>query len=382
MFNLFGKKQSKELDYSKINEVTDLSSKVLKTLYFLLIMVAVYVVIKLFKETKILSIICKILEILIPLFIGILIAWLFNPFIKWLEKRKIKRIWGTVITYLLIFLVIFLVLLALIPLLVNQLKEFVHIAPGVFETLKVWINSLFNSLDDVVNVTKMKSQVFGYFEKFASSVTKTMPKNLLNFAYGLFSGLGTFVLGLIIGFFLLISFDNASNLFNFIPKDFRKTGIALISDINDSLRRYVKGAVIDCTLIFVLSSLGLWAVGLKAPALFGLFCGLTNIIPYAGPYIGGAPAVIVGFTQSPTIGILSLIVIAIIQFCEGNFLQPIIMSKTTKLYPVTIILGLLVFGYLFGIIGMLISTPLIAVLKTIFQFYDKKYGIIDRENSE
>ena len=113
----------------------------------------------------------------------------------------------------------------------------------------------------------------------------------------------------------------------------------------------MKGAVLDCTLIFVLSSLAFWAVGLKAPMLFGLFCGLTNIIPYAGPYIGGAPAVIVGLTQSPTIGILTLIVIAVIQFLEGNFLQPIIMSKTTKLHPVTIMLGLLIFGYFFGIVG-------------------------------
>jgi len=141
----------------------------------------------------------------------------------------------------------------------------------------------------------------------------------------------------------------------------------------------VQGAVIDCSAIFILTSIGLWLVVLKAPALFGFFCGLTNIIPYAGPYIGGAPAVIVGFTQSPTIGILSLVVIALIQFLEGNFLQPFIMSKTTKLHPVTIMLGLLVFGYFFGMLGMIISTPAIAVGKTIFQFFDKKYGIIDRE---
>ena len=122
-------------------------------------------------------------------------------------------------------------------------------------------------------------------------------------------------------------------------------------------------------------------VGLKAPALFGFFCGLTNIIPYLGPYIGGAPAVIVGFTQSPTIGILTIVVIAVIQFLEGNFLQPVIMSKTTKLHPVTIILGLLVFGYFFGILGMLLSTPIIAVCKTIFQFFDKKYGLISKDDS-
>jgi len=155
-----------------------------------------------------------------------------------------------------------------------------------------------------------------------------------------------------------------------------------LDNINVSLRSYVRGAVVDCGLIFVLSSVGLWACGLKVPALFGLFCALTNIIPYAGPYIGGAPAVIVGFTQNPMIGILSLIVIVVIQFLEGNFLQPLIMAKTTKLHPVTIMLGLLIFGYFFGIIGMLVSTPVIATLKTIFKFYNEKYEIIKAEKLE
>ena len=77
-----------------------------------------------------------------------------------------------------------------------------------------------------------------------------------------------------------------------------------------------------------------------------------------------------------------LVVIVIIQFLEGNFLQPLIMSKTTKLHPVTIILGLLVFGYFFGIVGMLISTPVIAALKTVFKFYDNKYGIIEKDEEE
>ena len=381
---MFNRKNGNKLDLEKVNEVTDLASKVLKVLYLLLITLAVYVVIKVFKETKIVSFVCKILKVALPLFIGVLIAWLFDPFIKWLEKKGIKRVFGALITYLIIFIVIFLVLVTLIPLLIDQLKEFVHIIPGVIDTVKVWVNHLFNSFDSnkVINTVKMKNEVFKSVEDFATNITTTMPKNLLGFISSLFSGLGTGLLGLIIGFFLIVNFDSSSNLFVFIPKKYRKTTLKLFDEINGSLRCYVKGAVLDCTLIFVLSSIGLWAVGLKAPALFGLFCGLTNIIPYAGPYIGGAPAVIVGLTQSPTTGLLSLIVIAIIQFLEGNFLQPLIMSKTTKLHPVTIILGLLIFGYFFGIVGMLLSTPLIAVAKTVFKFYDEKYELLDRKLNE
>ena len=377
---MFGRKVSKDLDIKKVNEVTDLASKVLKVFYLLLIAATIYVVIRLFKETHVLDFVFKILEICLPLFIGILIAWLFDPFIKWLESKKIRRTLGAIITYLIIFIVIFLVLVTLIPLLVDQVREFAKIIPDVFGTVKGWVTDLFNTLDnsEVIDFAKMKEEMFTSLEGFATNITTTMPQNIIGFITGLFSGFGVFVLGLIIGFFLIINFDSSSKLFNFVPRKFRETTIELLDDVNGSLRNYVKGAVLDCTLIFVISSIAFWLIGLKAPMLFGLFCGLTNIIPYAGPYIGGAPAVIVGLTQSPTIGILVFIAIFVIQFLEGNFLQPIIMSKTTKLHPVTIMLGLLVFGYFFGIVGMLISTPVIAALKTVFKFYDNKYGIIDK----
>ncbi len=377
---MFGRKVSKDLDIKKVNEVTDLASKVLKVFYLLLIAATIYVVIRLFKETHVLDFVFKILEICLPLFIGILIAWLFDPFIKWLESKQIRRTLGAIITYFIIFIVIFLVLVTLIPLLVDQVREFAKIIPDVFGTVKGWVTDLFNTLDnsEVIDFGKMKEEMFTSLEGFATNITTTLPQNIIGFITGLFSGFGVFVLGLIIGFFLIINFDSSSKLFNFVPRKFRETTIELLDDVNGSLRNYVKGAVLDCTLIFVISSIAFWLIGLKAPMLFGLFCGLTNIIPYAGPYIGGAPAVIVGLTQSPTIGILVFIAIFVIQFLEGNFLQPIIMSKTTKLHPVTIMLGLLVFGYFFGIVGMLISTPVIAALKTVFKFYDNKYGIIDK----
>lgn len=377
---MFGKK----IDVKKINEVADLSSKVLKVLYLLLIGLAAYILIILFKETRILRFLVTLLKVVFPLFIGLLIAWLFDPFVSFLETKKIKRVWGAVITYLIMFFILFLVLSALIPLLVDQVKEFVRMVPDVFNTVKGWANDFFNHFEtnELVNADKLKGEFFKAVEGFASNITTTMPQNFLGFVSKMFSWFGTFVLGLIIGFFLIVNFDSSSKLFNFIPKKYRDTTVELLNNINVSLRSYVRGAVIDCGVIFVLSSVGLWACGLKVPALFGLFCGLTNIIPYAGPYIGGAPAVLVGFTQNPMIGILSLIVITVIQFLEGNFLQPFIMSKTTKLHPVTIMLGLLIFGYFFGIIGMLVSTPVIATFKTIFKFYDEKYEIIKREKFE
>lgn len=375
-------KRNNTINVQKINEVADSASKVLKVTYFLLLALGFYLLLLLIKETKLLHFIWTVVKIVAPLFIGIIIAWLFDPFVKWLQMKKINRTLGALITYVILFIVVFIILAALIPLLAEQISEFAAAAPSIFETIKGWALGIFDYIKNIqaIDVEALKDEFFSNFNNFAGEVGKNLPATLISIISGFFSGMGTLVLGLIIGFFLLISFDSTSSLLNFIPRNIRETSMDLINDVNDSLRKYVQGALIDCSVIFILTSIGLWMIGLKAPALFGFFCGLTNIIPYLGPYIGGAPAVIVGFTQSPTIGILTIMVIAIIQFLEGNFLQPFIMSKTTKLHPVTIMLGLLVFGYFFGMLGMLISTPLIAVCKTIFVFFDKKYGIINKKD--
>lgn len=376
------KKENKTpIDNKKVNEVVSLSKQVLKILKFLLIIVVIYLAILLLKETGILKFILTLLKVLLPLFIGFIIAWLFNPVVKWFGTKHINRTFGTIIIYVILCIILYAIIATFIPLLSNQISEFAKILPDVLETVKGWASGFLDTLNNIQNidVESIKSEITEKANETIIGLSKALPNALFNFVSGLFSALGILGIGLIIGFFFLVSFDSTSNLYEFVPKKYRKTFIELMDEVNGSLRKYVQGAVIDCTVVFILCSIGLWIVGLQAPMLFGLFCGLTNIIPYAGPYIGGAPAVIVGLTQDPIVGLLTLAVIVIVQFLEGNILQPFIMSKTTKLHPVTIMLGLLVFGHFFGILGMLLSTPIIAAFKTVFMFFDKKYDIINQK---
>ena len=90
-------------------------------------------------------------------------------------------------------------------------------------------------------------------------------------------------------------------------------------------------------------------------------------------------AVIVAFSQSPQIGVLVLLIIVIVQFIEGNFLHPLLLSKMMKLHPVTIMLGLLVFGYYWGVIGMVLATPLIASIKSIFSYFNERFHFLKTE---
>lgn len=375
-------KKQESVDTNKINDVLTLSNKILKIVYILLVILGIYIAIIVCKELSIKKTILTILKPLFPLFIGIFVAWLFDPFVTFLQRKGLKRSVGTFITYVLFIGTLLIIVGAIVPILSEQINEFVKMIPSTFDTIKVWCDNLFERINNVniVDAVAVKNELFKKIEEIGLGLTNSLPDMLVSSVKTLFSSLGTFIVGLIIGFYLLLTFNNANDLLiTLLPKKIQVDARDLVNEVNTSLRKFIEGAIADCSLVFVVTSLAFYIVGLRAPLLFGLFCGITNIIPYAGPYIGGAPAVIVGFSQSPLIGILTLVSVFVVQFLEGNFLQPLIMSKTTKLHPVTIMLGLLIFGHFFGIIGMVISTPVIAAFKATFMFFNDKFGILNNE---
>lgn len=369
---------NEKIDIKGLNVIIRLLKKMLKIGYILAIILGIYGFIVLGKEMGIFAVLLKLLQVISPLFIGIIIAWLFNPLVKWLEKKKIKRSIATILIYVVFIGILALVIGTLIPTLYEQIQDFVQIIPNIFDKIQDWINTVFKSLDDIsgLDIMSIKDSLFSKLENIGTDMASSLPELVISTITSLFSGIGNILVGLIIGFFLLISFDNSDSVIEFLPRKAQKMTKEVLGEIDGALRTFVTGSVLDCSFIFIITSIGLYFVGLKVPLLFGLFCGITNIIPYAGPYIGGIPAVIVGFSQGIPTGILTLVVICIIQFLEGNFLQPVILSKTTKLHPVTIIIGLLVFGYFWGILGMVISTPLIAATKAVVLYFNEKYDIL------
>lgn len=382
---MINRKNNERVDYRNVNEVVNLSKKILKIAYFLMIVFGVYGIILLLKELKIMVLLLTVLKIVTPLFIGVFIAWLFDPAVKWLNHKGVRRGLGATFVYIVFLGLLIIICSSVIPLLSEQVNDFIKILPSVFSSIKDWATDIFLRLDQIKNfdAIALQQNFFARIEEIVLGLTTSIPDIIVNFMTSLFSGIGIIVIGLIIGFYLLVSFDNASDsIITVLPKKMHKDARNLANEVNTSLRRFVIGALLDALLVFLVTSAGFAIIGLKAPLLFGLFCGLTNVIPYAGPYIGGAPAVIVGFSQSVLIGILTLVVIVVVQFLEGNFLQPLIMSKTVKLHPVTVILGLLVFGHFWGILGMIISTPLIASVKAIVSFFDDKYDFLNLRGKE
>ena len=375
----------RKLNYKDLNDILKISKKILNVFLILIIVLAVYIVLRVCKELSIFKIILNLLKILTPLFIGIVIAWLLNPVVNYLEKKGIRRIIGVSLSYVVLIALIYLILNSIIPLAYNQMSDLSQMVPKIISNTESIIDKIlgrFNNID-AINVSELKDKIIGVADGYANGIYNDLPNHIVGIVRGFISGAGTFLIGMIIGFFLLLGFNNVGDsLMIFVPGKFQESTKELTSKITKALRGYVNGALFDASIIFVACSIAFALIGLKSPILFALFCALMNVIPYAGPYIGGFPAILVAFSQGMGVGIGVTLSIVIIQALEGNIMSPIVMSKTTKLHPVTIIVGLLIFGHFFGIVGMLLSTPIISVGKVVIEFIDSKIHIFSNNEEE
>lgn len=372
--------KKEELNYHNLNEVIGLSKKMLKILYTCVILAIIVFVIILFKNLEIFKVLGSILGVISPFFIGLVIAWLLDPAVTYLQKKNVKRSIGTIVVFFVFILILYLLFRIMLPLLYTQLNEFItNSLPTLIKSTGTFIENLFTKLESTgFDFTSVETSVYKALENIGVDLTTGLPKAALNVVSTLVSSIGTFGLGLIVGFYLLIDFEGVKKIFNYIPIKNKEGFNYIIGKLNIAFRSFVQGTLFISLIIMILSSIFYGIIGLPSALLFGLICGITNIIPYIGPWIGGAICVIVGLTVSPLTGILAGVVAFAIQQVDGMILQPLIMSKTMKLHPVTIMIGLLVFGYLFGILGMIFATPIMASIKIIASYYNEKYNLIGK----
>lgn len=368
-------KKNKKINYENLNVIINLTKKILKIVYVLIILTIIYATTIIGKEWGIIEFIFNMIKVLTPLFIGFIIAWMLDPIVKYLEQKKIKRVIGIIIVYILVLGLLIFSITEFIPILFNEINELIKSIPAIFSDIEAWLNNLFSGIKsiDYFDFDTMKINMANSISDMAKNLVTTLPETFMNLVNGLFSFLGTFALGLLMGFYILYDYKKLKEkAYNLVPNKFKEDYKELMNSMNVSLFGFVKGTLLASTIVFVTSAIALSILGLKAPLLFALIAAILNIVPYVGPYLGIFPAAIVGFTQSSATGILVIIVLGIVQLIEGNIINPLIMSKTMKLNPITILISILLFGYLFGMLGVILAAPLASVIKVIYLFVLKK----------
>ena len=373
-----------KIDTDGLNEIIFLSKNILKLLFIILIISIVLVGVLLFREVGIFRFIGNVLGVLSPLFIGFVVAWLFAPLVDKMTKKGMSRILASIIVYVIFILFLVVFFRIFIPIIYDELNELISTLPGIMQDITDWINNFFAKIDiEGVNTEGIRTSILGAIEDYGNSISSSIPTTIVSIMSSLFSGLGTIFFGLIIGLYMLFDFDNVTVLLlKLIPKKHQVETANLLEDIGREVRKSVNGTLLVACMVFVCDTIGFSIIGLKSALLFGLFCGITDLIPYIGPYIGTAVATIVAFTQSTFIGIGVFVIAVIVQLVESYILQPVVMSKATKLHPVTIICGLLIFGHFFGIIGMILAVPIMSIFKVIWKFILQKVKIFQEKSHE
>ncbi len=367
-------KKNDKIDYKSINKLVILSKRTLKIVYYIMILLLFVLITEILNKWKIFPIIFDIFKVVLPLFIGFIIAWLLNPLIKTISKKKIPRVLAVLLVYLVILGVIGGILAIIIPNLATEIKDLVTQIPSSIKDIETFITHAGNKLSAIgINGEDTKREIFSGLASLGTSISNNLATYILNTGKGIISVFGIIGLSIIVAIYLSFDFDKLRvTIKKLLPKKWQKNYMDLTERLDNTLRRYVSGVLLIMFLVFITQSIGFAIAGLPAPLIFALFCAITDVIPYFGPYIGGIPAVIVGFTISPTVGILTLIAIIVVQNLENHFYQPLIMGHAMELHPVIIIVGLLIFGHYLGLAGMIFATPILACIKILIEFIKEK----------
>lgn len=338
-----------------------------------------------------------IINVLLPILYGLLIAYLFNPimifferyFIKWFKpttKRAQKTIRSISIfaVYVCILGTLILMVRYLIPQICQNIKDLFTVVPGYIQGLSDQIKALENNVNDNISMLPYvldTSQVFDMIdpEKFFNmNVINNLVSKLMNSTLSITSSLYNVIMGLIIAFYMLtqkedFALGSKRILYSTLKKERAEKIIAIFSEGHEIFIQFFVGKFIDSFIIGIICFIGLSIIENPYALLLALIVGVFNMIPYFGPILGGVPAVIITlFTGFMPAVFVAIFIICLQQF-DGLVLGPKILGDSIGLSPFWIISSIIIGGALWGPLGMFFASPIVAViLNNINRYLDRR----------
>ncbi len=345
-------------DYKFINKLIKYGS------IFLLSLLGIIV----FYYVGILSIIKKIFNCIIPVLFAIFLSFIMEPIVCFFIRKKIKRQYSVLLSYFLLILVIFLIMLIILPSFITQLEILIKDLPNIIANIDLFIQEILNKFG--INI-----HIIDIFENSIDEILPSVTKVVSN----IFSFLT--IVGIIFIGALYLSFDFIGfkeKIKKIIPQKYREDIYPFLNKFERFCYRYIYGILLDSLILWVLAGGGFYIIGLDYAIIFGFIVAIFDLIPYVGPIIGGAPAVIVAFTIDPKFAFIVLLIVLFAQFIESNITQPIILKSIISLHPIEGILGILILGTVFGFMGMIISPIIVTFIKLLIPYLKEiitKYNI-------
>ncbi|MCA0257307.1 MAG: AI-2E family transporter [Proteobacteria bacterium] len=318
-------------------------------------------------------------SILLPFVAGMALAYFLDPVADRLERIGLSRMLATVVILIAFVIVFVLALVIIIPVLANQISDFIAHLPGYVSQLQALIASSGDTfLPDWVSgqIAAIKENFSKYLAEGAGFLG-TLVNQIWNSGKALVDIISLFVLTPVVAFYLLLDWDRmVERVDSWVPRDHVETVRKIASDMNDAISGFVRGQGSLCIILALYYGIGLSLAGLNFGLLIGLFTGAISFIPYIGSILGLVLAVgvaLVQFWPDYPMVILILVIFFSGQFIEGNILQPKLVGNSVGLHPVWLMFALVAFGALFGFVGLMVAVPAAAVVGVLVRFALGRY---------
>lgn len=300
-------------------------------------------------------------DVLVILFLALIIVSAINPVVTWLQNKKLPRIFGVLLVYIVGLLILSTIIYLVVPPLAQQIRDLSKTFPESFSLDYYETQYGFGGdyPEIAENVKIFLRDISQKLEVFSSSFAGAM--------INLFGGIISMVLILVISFYLSVQEEGIKNFFrSLIPVNHQPYIFHLWSRTEFKMGRWLQGQFLLGLLVGLLTFIGLYILGVEYALVLAIIAGLFELIPYVGPVLAAIPAVIFGASQSLTLGLWVILLYVFIQQLENHVLVPKVMQRAVSLNPIIIIIAMLTGAKLAGFIGILIAVPVAAILAEIF----------------
>ena len=321
---------------------------------------------------------------MLPVIYGFIIAYILNPLVKFIKRKfKIKEGIAILASYLLLLALIIVASIYLIPNMINSLTDIASNIPSYIKEAQGWLDSIVNNevINEIIVNTGTMNNVNELISKFGIMAASIL-EGVVGYVFAFSSQIVKLFLGLLISIYVLIDKDRIIReskkvTFLVLKEERAKKVIEAVRIYHSMIGAYIGIKAIDSSIIAAMALVLLTIVKSEYAFLLAIIVGVTNMIPYFGPFIGEIVGFLFNVFVSPTKGLIVFLVLLVLQLFDGWYLDPKLIGDKVGVRALVIIVAVLIGGGYFGAIGMLLASPTAATLKIYYErLMNKNHDII------
>lgn len=325
-----------------------------------------------------------------PLIWGLIIAYILNPIMMWTEKRikkitdrkkekpKLRRIISVAFTMIIFIAMIIALASIILPQVFDSVTGIINNFTVYIDNLEKWVNSVLATYPEILK--QVDSQIDNLEKTLMEFINNIMPKigdimmKITNSTLEVLIAVKDFLIGIIVAVYFLYDKEHFQSQMKkiisaILPEKASSGLLRVCVQTNDSISGFISGKIVDSIIIGCLCFICMTIMKLDFVVLISVIVGITNIIPFFGPFIGAIPSALLLLVSTPKQVIPFLILIFILQQVDGNIIGPKILGQTTGISAFWVLFSILVGGGLFGFGGMILGVPIFAVIYSLINEY-------------